>query len=359
MIKDVSELNSDIKTELNITSKQGRILVPAGTCFTKPLIKRLQFYGFEQVEIGGEIPVANNNNSREERLILKSRIAAVTKKQTFQFQYATCIAMLKSLFKDIDENKPADFSSLVDKTKELTTAHYSTKELFTFLSSLRAMDDPIYMHSINVAIISNIYATWLGMSEDDKDVALLCGLLHDIGKYKIPDEILNKPGKYTDEEFEIIRSHPMKGHNMLKGITNLSPHVKRCTLMHHERCDGSGYPMGLIGDECGPFSQLIAIADVYDAMTSARSYRAPLSPFQVIEVFQREGLQKYNPKYILPVVKQTAAMYRNCRVLLNDGKSATIIMQNERNIARPIVQTQDGSLLDLSANPNLYIQMVL
>jgi len=359
MIKEVSELTADIKTEVNIVSKQGRILVPAGAAFTKPLIKRLQFYGFERVDIGGETPVVAPSNNDEEKIILEKRMQAVSKKQAFQFQYATCIARLKTLFKEIDARKPADFSSLVDETKKLTTAHYTTRELFSFLSTLRAMDDPTYMHSINVAIISNIYATWLDFSEDDKDIALLCGLLHDVGKHKIPDEILNKPGRYTDEEFALIQSHPMKGHNLLKEITNLSPHVKRCALMHHERCDGTGYPMGLIGDEVGPFSQLIAIADVYDAMTSARSYRAPLSPFQVIESFQKEGLQKYNPKYILPIVKQTAAMYRDSRVLLSDGKSATIVMQNDNNLARPIVQTQDGNLLDLSVSKDIFIQMVL
>ena len=119
------------------------------------------------------------------------------------------------------------------------------------------------------------------------DTLTLCGLLHDIGKLKIPDEILNKPGKYTDEEFDLVKRHTKFGYELLKTL-NIDPHIKKAALLHHERCDGSGYPLKATQKDLDDFSMVVAIADVYDAMTAARSYRAPLCPFQVIERFEQE-----------------------------------------------------------------------
>lgn len=104
---------------------------------------------------------------------------------------------------------------------------------------------------------------------------------------------------------------------------------------------------------------IVAIADVYDAMTTARSYRAPLCPFEVIESFERDGLQKYHPKYILAFLQHIAATYQNHRVLLNDGRSGNVVMINSHNLSRPIVQFDDSTCIDLSTQTELFIQKVV
>ncbi len=122
--------------------------------------------------------------------------------------------------------------------------------------------------------------------------------LHDVGKFLIPSDILNKKEKLTDNEFALIKQHPVLGYDLLKEL-NIDYHVKQAALSHHERCDGSGYPLGLKTNEIDDHAMIVSIADVYDAMTSARKYRTPLCPFEVIAEFEKDGLSKYKPQYIL------------------------------------------------------------
>ena len=200
---------------------------------------------------------------------------------------------------------------------------------------------------------------WLGFSEDAQNTLTLCGLLHDIGKSRIPASIIGKPGRLTSEEFEQIKRHPLLGYELLKNQP-LDPHIKNAALMHHERCDGSGYPTGLTEDYIDNFAMIVAIADVYDAMTAARSYRSPLCPFEVISKFEEDGFQKYHTKYILVFLKQIASTYQSNRVILSDGRGCTIVMLNQNALSRPIVQFDDKSCLDLStASRDLYIKAVL
>ena len=129
--------------------------------------------------------------------------------------------------------------------------------------------------------------------------------------------------------------------------------------MHHERCDGSGYPGHLTTNEIDNYAMIVAVADVYDAMTAARSYRAPLCPFQVIENFEKDGLSKYMPKYILTFLERIANTYQSQRVLLSNGQSANIVFLNKQKLSRPMVQLNDNSCIDLSTAGDLHIQALL
>ena len=215
---------------------------------------------------------------------------------------------------------------------------------------------------ITANIRKNKSGTPYAMTEDearDAANAVMCaGLLHDIGKLKIPTELLNKPGKYTDEEFAQVRLHTQYGYELLKPLP-LDAHIKLAALSHHERCDGTGYPNGLTTNDIDPYARVVAIADVYDAMTTARSYRAPLCAFQVIANFERDGLQKYDTKCVLAFLNRIAGTYQNHRILLSDGRSANIVMLNDKQLSRPIVQLDDGSCIDLSTAGDLHIQAVL
>ena len=220
------------------------------------------------------------------------------------------------------------------------------------------MEDSVYAHSLNVSLISRRLGRWLKFSPEELDTLTLAGALHDIGKLKIPAEVLNKPGKYTDEEFALVKQHPKFGNDILKSLP-LDSHVKKAVLCHHERSDGSGYPTGLSQSDIDEYAAIVSIADVYDAMTAARSYRAPLCVFQVINNFEHDGLSKYNPKFILTFLSHVASTYQNNRVLLNDGRVANIVMLNKNRLSKPIIQLMDGSCIDLSTQPDLHIQSVL
>ena len=223
--------------------------------------------------------------------------------------------------------------------------------------ALMLIDDETFIHSVNVALISYLFGKWLGLSEDDKEVLLVSGLLHDIGKLKIKKGIIKKPGTLTDEEYEEMKRHAEYGYDILKN-QKIDERIKLVALMHHERCDGSGYPQGLYGNQIEHFAKIVAIADVYDALTSNRIYRDGICPFEVIEIYENEGYHQFGVEYITPFLAQITETFIGATVCLSDGREGKIVMINEHRASKPIVQV-DGIYIDLSRVKGLRIQSVI
>lgn len=278
----------------------------------------------------------------------------------FQIEYARILNNTRTLFDTIIDHPetPFDAQMILDGCHNLMPLCKTTVDLFDKLHHMRLDNDSIYAHCLNVALIARMMGKWLKFSPDEKDLLTLCGILHDIGKTSIPDEVLNKPGKYTEQEFLLVQRHTLFGYQLLTPL-RINEHIKNSALQHHEFCDGSGYPYGRTSDEIDEFAAIIAIADVYDAMTAARSYRSPLCPFQAIHVFEKDGLQRYHPKYILTFLNHIANAYQNNRVLLNNGQSATIVMINSSHLTKPLIQLDSGDVIDMNANPELEIIKII
>lgn len=278
----------------------------------------------------------------------------------FQVDYLLYIEYLKDVFANISKTPgyAINTSELIARLAPLYTSRNTIVELFDMIHQMHSINDTIFAHCVNVALISRMMGRWLHLEQHDLDILTCSGLLHDIGKLSIPNEILNKPGKLSDEEFALIMAHPKAGYEMLRN-QNIDTRIKQAALMHHERYDGSGYPNKLSSELLSDFAMIIAIADVYDAMTAARSYREPLCPFQVIEKFELEGFQKYHTKYIYVFLHNIASTYQSNRVMLSDGRGCKIVMLNQSTLSKPIVQFDDGSCLDLSSQRNLYIKKLL
>lgn len=342
----------------------GQPLAAAGSEITPQLITQMEANHVEYVLIAEKNTPAKVPETlppvREKNSQLAMQKANSAKFHDFEMQYYMAMEKLKIVFNDIiSQQTKIDTTDLLENVSVLFRSRNTIIELFEMLYKMRSINDSVYAHSINVALISRMIGRWLKMDKDYLDTLTVAGLLHDIGKLMIPEEILNKPDSLTDEEFEIIKSHPRKGYDILKNL-DINPRIKKSALMHHERSDGSGYPSGLTDEFIDEYAMIIAIADVYDAMTAARAYRSPLCPFEVIANFEKDGYQKYHTKYILTFLKQIAATYQNSRVILSDGRGCRIVMQNQNNLSRPVVQFDDNSCLDLShESRNLYIQKVL
>lgn len=378
-----TKLEEGMVTAVPIKTKHGQLVVNNGVTLTDQLIARISFYGIDCIRIEGEPEVtepapkvsAPKEQPEPEAVqeeapapgnvqnpTYSQRIKSSPAFQSFQFDYSRSAGELKhTLAPILAKSGKIDKDTLCETALPLLEKAHNSIEMFDMLHNMRAVNDSIYAHSLNVALIAGLFGKWLRLPREKIKMLVLAGLLHDVGKTKIPPEILDKPGKYTDEEFALVRKHPSLGYRILSAIPDdkLDPHIKNAALMHHERCDGSGYPQGLKGNEIDDIAQIIAIADVYDAMTAARSYRAPLCPFQVIEAFEKDGLQKYKPKYILTFLEHIASTYQSNRVLLTDGKGAEIVMLNKQSLSRPIVKLDDGTCIDLSRTPELSIQSLL
>lgn len=233
----------------------------------------------------------------------------------------------------------------------------STIHIFDMLHNMPVHDDSIYEHSMNVALISATIGKWLKLPETDINGLLLAGLLHDLGKTEIPAELLNKRGRLTDEEFAIIKSHPKKGYELIRNIP-LDVKIKEACLLHHERCDGSGYPFGVPGNKISSYAKILAIADVYDAMTSPRSYRQALCPFKAIEIFEQDGFYKYDLKSLMTFLENIGFSYLNNSVLLSDGRKGEIVILNKLYLSKPMVKCGD-EFVDLSKFPDLTIETII
>lgn len=362
-------------TAIPVRTKRGQLIINPNVELTRTLISRLEFYGIASVQITENKQVATPMETPKDPAYFpaKSPVSAPSpvsdasysqklksspEFQRFQVDFTLRSQDLKNCFDAyLSDGGTVNKEELLSKSISLVSPKQTTLDVFDMLHNMRQVNDSTYAHSLNVAIISRIIGKWLHFSNEELDTLTLAGLLHDIGKTKIPDEVLNKDGKLTDEEFQMIRNHPKYGYDILKSQP-LNSHIKKAALMHHERCDGSGYPMGLTMEEIDDYALIIAIADVYDAMTAARSYRAPLCPFEVIAEFEKDGLQKYKPKYILTFLENIANAYQNNRVMLSDGTSARIVLLNHRRLSKPLVQLDDGACIDLEKSP-LYIKAII
>ena len=396
-----------------IVTPSGQVLAPAGSELTRQIINKMKLYNVDSATVDSNDPIVQqllNANTepipvpapmpvvapvpvvvptpvvapapvapahptpvmeepkegekvvtyKEETQSNSRRMMVSTEFKGFQVDYLLYIEHVKDVFSNI-LNTPGytvDTSELIAKMMPLYASRNTIVELFDMIHQMHSLNDTVYAHCVNVALISRMIGRWLHLEQHDLDVLTCCGLLHDIGKLAIPDEVLNKPGKLTDEEFALIKSHPKTGYDMLRN-QDIDNRIKQAALMHHERYDGSGYPNKLSSEFLSDFAMIVAIADVYDAMTAARSYREPLCPFQVIEKFEQEGFQKYHTKYIYVFLHNIASTYQSNRVMLSDGRGCKIVMLNQNTLSKPIVQFDDGSCIDLSSQRELYITKIL
>ncbi|MBQ7507195.1 MAG: HD domain-containing protein [Lachnospiraceae bacterium] len=278
--------------------------------------------------------------------------------KTYETEFAIVLAQMSESFPKIARGEMSIHpEEAIEGVKHLFKMIPTSIERFDMIHNMRENDDAVYAHSLNVAMIARQIAVWLKLPDEEVDVVTLAGIYHDIGKLKVPIEILNKTEKLTDDEFKLLRNHPMYGMEILKR-QDIDVRVKKAAVQHHERSDGSGYPRGLMDWEIEDESYLIALADVYEAMTAKRAFRAPLSPFQVIAEFEKNGFSLYKTEYLLTFMKQIAKTYQNNRIMLNNGASANIVLLNENRLSKPVVQLNDGTCIDLS-NSNLYIQALI
>ncbi|MBQ8923696.1 MAG: HD-GYP domain-containing protein [Lachnospiraceae bacterium] len=359
----VSDLKEGMVTGAEIYNDQGYMIVPANTVLTKTIINKIANNNVFNVTISEED--ITSGAASEDGLLDLSELAATQSVDTntveykeFKKAYDNNVEDFSDKINDIvHKNAPIDVDAMIDNTLDIVKATNSPLGILAMISTLKNYDDSTFHHSLNVSLICNIFAGWLGLDEKQTELVTACGLFHDIGKLLIPQEIIQKPGKLTDEEFQIIKTHPKKGYDLLKS-KNVDPHIQMAALMHHEKCDGSGYPLGFKGDKIDWCAKIVTIADIYEAMTAKRVYRGPLSPFTVISIFEEDGLKKYEPHYILTFLEHVVNSYVNCHVKLSNGEEGDIIYINKVSLSKPLIKT-NNSFIDLSKNSNIKIEQIL
>ena len=269
----------------DIAIHKGTTLVTKNTILDECLLKLLWDWGINKIWI-------YSNYSLEISNVNKDMLFGIDE------SYKASMTAFEVILKDLTSKKDFSYEDLEKLTLSIYENIDNEERIIKYLHSPKTYDNYLLSHSVNVSYYAMLIGKWLGMSNKLILDLITAGLFHDIGKLKIPQYILSKTRALTTKEFEIIKQHVSFGYDMVKDIKHLDSNIKESILMHHERLDGSGYPNGIDGEGIGEYARIIAIADVYDAMTSDRVYREKISPQKTLQMFLESRGITYDKYYL-------------------------------------------------------------
>ncbi len=247
-------------------------------------------------------------------------------------------AAVTSMFQEARMGNAINVEEALPLVDEINQSVSRNPEAFLNISRLKNKDDYTYLHSVAVCALMIALGKQLGLSEADIKDAGMAGLLHDVGKMMIPDEVLNKPGKLTDEEFEIIKNHPRRGWEVLSASPGANAVALDVVLHHHERVDGTGYPEKISGEALTLFARMGAVCDVYDALTSNRCYKAGWEPSEALRKMAEWRNGHFDERIFHAFVKTIGIYPTGTLVKLKSGKLAVVTEQSEKGLLTPMVK---------------------
>lgn len=348
------------KIDQTITDRTGREMIKKGAYLDDFQIEYLQKKGIMGIYIYEGVPdelEENINIPAATRKVIekyhKDDPAKVSISEDVKKRVGQGVAYL------FNDTSSKDFTTTTNNiADDLSKSILSNSSIAVDIRTIKTSDEYTFKHSVDVATISAIIGQKYGLNKDKLHELLVAGLLHDMGKSQIPNEILNKPGKLTDEEFKIMKSHSLLGYNILKEKNEFSPDILLGVLQHHEKISGKGYPMGVTGDKIGLYPKIIAVADIYDALVTKRPYKEPFGQREAMEMILAMGndldfkaLECFSKSVILYPVDSV--------VKLSNGMLAKVVANNPDYPMRPkVVEIETGRVLDL-ANDFQYNNIVL
>jgi HD-GYP domain-containing protein (c-di-GMP phosphodiesterase class II) len=243
-----------------------------------------------------------------------------------------------SMFQEARMGKAVDTGGAKKLVEEIADSVARNPGALISLARLKTIDDYTYMHSVAVCAMMVGLAKQLGLDEEQTRLAGMAGLMHDLGKALMPMDVLNKPGKLTDAEFAIIKTHPVEGHRLLLTGKDVDPLVLDVCLHHHEKTDGSGYPKGLKADEISLFAKMGAVCDVYDAITSNRPYKSGWDPAESLRKMAEWANGHFDGKVFQAFVKSLGIYPIGSLVKLTSGRLGVVVSQSGKSLTTPCVK---------------------
>ncbi len=315
------------------------ILLEAGALLTESYIERLKDMGVSEVYIEDDI---------SEDLVIRG----VVKQETRQ----EAIAFIKKSMDNYLTMEILDSQEAIELVAKILDDILTTEDLIVSLMDIKTCDSYTYSHCVNVCILSIITGMKLNLSADQLRELGVGALMHDIGKVMIPSQILLKKSALSSEEYDIIKEHSLHGYNILKKMPLITEHSARVALEHHERFDGKGYPRGLTQEQIHIFSRIVAITDIFDALTSDRIYRNKISTNHAIEYLTVMAAPTLDSKVLNCFIEIVPPYPVGTGVILNNGEKGVVVKLNKNYPTRPVVRlvfNSDGSIKDAYNEINL------
>ncbi len=325
---------------------QERVVFAADTKLDETIISKLKRYSVMCVTIKENIDFATTHYEK---------IRFNNKFLLFEHQYKIAMESYKFFMYDFFKTgQKIDDGVFISIYNDLYSTISSGAELLDFLYNMLPNEDEMtFSHCLSSALIAGTFADWLSMNAEAKKTMILCGFYYDIGKLQLPNELLWKPSRLTDEEFQQVKEHVHIGYNLVSKL-NLNDHIKNAVIMHHERLDGTGYPFQLNASVIDPYARYMAIVDAYVAMASPRSYRNAFTPLRIIADFET-NIYRYDSELLLPIMKRIADAQIGSKVKLCDNTEWEVMIIPPTNFSKPILRNEKNEILNLIEHPELSI----
>ncbi|SDO52121.1 HDIG domain-containing protein [Paenibacillus sp. yr247] len=347
----VSQLKYGERLGDNVITKLGNVLFNKGKVINERDIEILKAFLIPSVFIESKNGIEPEATSEE----TNPKEAATV--HPFYIEYQNMLKLLKRIFLLANGGQPLPILDIRTGLEALIQ-HIDAYKVLTFTPKNRNLKDYIYHKSIMVSLTSYSLARWHGLPQKDLLQIALAGLLHDIGISKVDPAILEKKSSLTSSEMDEIKQHTLIGYQILKNISGINEGVKLTAIQHHEREDGSGYPLGVKGDKIHMYAKIVAIADIYNAMTNERFHKTALSPYIVLEQLFTESFGKVDPALVQVFINKSTQISSGTLVKLSDNRVGEIIFSDRSHPTRPWVNV-NGTIVNLTLERSLFIQDVI
>ncbi|VBB08672.1 Hypothetical protein LUCI_3950 [Lucifera butyrica] len=343
--QDIALLVPGMKLAADVCSADGKVLANNGSIVSRHTIEKFTAWQISKVFIAAETPV--------------NPITDLNIRQ-FINEYNQSVTFIQKAFDDIrttDQIPVASFECVAGGLVEKTSG---CGNIIDQLYNLPRCDDYTYFHSVNVSIIASMIARWLKLPPHIMNAVSMAGLLHDVGKARLPADLLHQPHKLAAPAYEHYRQHVAYGYELARQSTQIAPSILDAILQHHEREDGSGYPYGLKTDKIHPYAKIVAVADLYDEALTLNHDPADthFTPYSSLEKL-RDRLHTLDPKACLVFIDNMLNCLSGNQVVLTDKRQGRVVFLNTEQPSRSMVQLNDQTVLDLSEDPDVRIQYVL
>ncbi len=344
----VEDLKPGMVLARSLVNEDMVVIISEDTLLTQAHITRLNFLNIPVVYVKDEYELSSNYQTAS---------AVFNRSNAFVKEYSAVVDAAEEIFQEVSEGNT---DHVEKRAKEVVTDSLAplsrNSGVIDHLFELNHLANNVYQHSLRVSILSGVIAKWMHFDRTRCQDIMLAGFMHDIGKTRFPQRILDKQiDKLQGEDYEVYIQHTVDGHHILSGLSGISDGVKLAAMQHHERMDGSGFPFGCNGPEINPYACIVAIADVYDNITTEREGYVKQTPFDAISYITENLYTSLDPTVCIPVLTHIKDAFLGSKVTLSNGLAGYIASFPNDFAARPVISISDEELLNLNEHPEIKI----